>query len=814
MFTFLNRSRSIKMILFFTLIILLNSTQITAQPFSMHAMSEVPTAGQPPMVLLIWDDVENIDGFDIYRKTSLSANYPSQALNSSPIQMMTDCNDIQAIIPVDSEEWNDLANVLAADTVLTPYWDRSIDESENPFDPCDISTIQRDTKNWERLQFLARRHYRIAQVIGQAFVDNSVTTGQKYWYELRSISGRTETVLASDVAVVAGVTTALPAPKNIKAEAGDNRVLVTWDSVGTAIGYNVYRKKTSGGAYIKVNDAPAMAVITHGLEGDSLPAPVYGFIDYRRWETSGQATHHLVDGVAVDGPVNGTEYRYKVVAINSLEDEGTMSTASKKVTPTDKTPPALPLDLTVKAVGQTLKIYWTKVTHDEAGHYEEGGINGYNVYRSDKQNDTLGTKVNSSLIPQPTTSTVEIIDSSPVIVSKEGEKEFYYRIRVYDANNNKSALSAAAHGHTDDITPPAYVKGVTADGFETYIKLYWKLNTEKDIGSYVIYRSFCHYGKWNNPLDPDKQSTVDTGPFALITEISHSEAKDSANVDPYNRAYFWDRTINSASPVCYAYWIKARDLSQNLSSDLLYPDEPSEIIVCERLREKTPPPAPIVTALQARNDKIRIEWIAPPCQDIGAFHVWRDTSESGSFNHWVGGLKIKVPPTPPVSLSHPYKPSVPCECDSIPLVANKDMTSGSLLDKKLKPKKIYYYKVTSVDQNGNEMLLADAIPYSTFTFKVKCTTVPSITTPIKKMTTDCGLQIQWTPSFDASKHLGFVVFRGPDQNGLFRQISPVLQENKFLDEAVNTGASYWYKVQAFDPEGRPSVQSDPVKGTY
>jgi len=780
----------------------------------MHAMSKFAPERTAPTVLLIWDDMKNIDGYNVYRKTSLDDKYPQSPINSSLIQMMTDCNDIKSIIPMDSEEWKDLKNVLATDTALSPYWERTIDESENPFNPCNIATIKRGTKNWEILQFLARRHHRIAQVIGQAFVDNSVTTDQKYFYELRAVSGRRETILVSDISVVAGKKTELPAPKNITAEAGDNRVLVTWDSVDEAVGYNIYRKKTSGGIFIKVNDAPAMAVITHDLEGDSLPAPVYGFIDYRRWETSGQATYHLVDGMAVDGPVNGTEYRYKVVAINSLDDEGIMSAVSQKVTPEDKTPPGLPVDLKVKAVGQTLKIYWTKVTYDEAGHYEEGGINGYNIYRSDKQNDTLGTKINGSLIPQPAISKVDVIDNSMVIISKVGEKEFYYRIRVYDANNNESALSAAAHGHTDDITPPDDVDNVEADGYETYIKIFWKLNTEKDISSYLIYRSLCHYGKWNNPRNPDKQSKVDTGPFALITEISHSDAQDSANIDSYNRAYFLDRTVPSESPVCYAYWIKARDNSQNLSGDWPYPDEPDEIVVCERLREKTPPPAPIVTALQARNDKIRIEWIAPPCQDIGAFHIWRDTDKNGQFKHWVGGIKIKVPPTPPASLSHPYNPGAPCECDSIPLVAHKDMTSGSLLDKKVKPKKIYYYKVTSVDQNGNEMLLSDAIPYSTFTFKVKCTTLPVITTPVKKKSSDCGLLIQWTPLFDSSNHLGFVVFRGPEQNGFFRQISPVLQENKFLDKKVNDGMSYWYKVQAFDLQGRPSVQSNPEKGTY
>jgi fibronectin type 3 domain-containing protein len=781
-----------------------------AEGFEMIALTE-SAIGRKPMVLLLWDEVADVDGFNIYRKTELLGTYSRKPINSDPISLMTDCEKIKSIITKSSKEWKALSGIpfSAKEKPKDPFLGLRESILRKEFDPCVLSTLTSRSELWEPVQFLARYYYKIGMVLGQAFVDEDVSTGESYWYEIRSVKRGSEMLLASNIHIVAGVSIPLPAPANVHAEAGDSEVLITWDEVNNASGYDVYRKEMPWGAPIRINAAAVMSKITHNLEGDSI-AHVYGFIDFRRWDDeTGWPTTHDVEGNPVAGPINGVDYQYQVSARNSLDQPGDLSSFTSTVTPIDKTPPGLPIDLSVEAVGQTLKITWSRIVLDQLGHYEMDGIKGYNIYRSETQGDTSPQKLNIALIPQPFFTKVEYIDSDPAIQSHFGEKEFYYRIDCTDMNDNIGFMSSAAHGHVDDIYPPDIPVNVSAEGHQEYIRIFWDLNTEPDIGSYVIYRSLCHLGQW---IPPRYQERLDVtcGDFAMIAEITHADAEDSAAV--YGQPFYDDYTVPKESPLCYAYWVKARDNSQNLSGDWPYPSaaELAEI-VCQRLRDETPPPPPIVIAVQARDDAIYLEWIAAPSQDLGYFHVYRSKKETEGYV-WIGGKTVEEPPTLPSSLTAPIEYTAICSCDVIPLVAHEGMNAGSFLDKRADPKIVYWYKVAAVDQNGNQNKLDKSVPYSTFTFKTLGPEKPVIT--VQALSDSCGLEISWTPAFDPSKHLGFIVFRGPTQTGIYRQISQIVQADAFVDSTVNSNVHYWYKVQALDIDGRPSELSLPQKGSY
>jgi fibronectin type 3 domain-containing protein len=174
---------------------------------------------------------------------------------------------------------------------------------------------------------------------------------------------------------------------------------------------------------------------------------------------------------------------------------------------------------------------------------------------------------------------------------------------------------------------------------------------------------------------------------------------------------------------------------------------------------------------------------------------------------------VEEPPATPIVLTIPYTPAAPCDCDEIPLVAHEGMNAGSYTDKGVEPKQIYYYKVLSVDQNGNESKLDEAIPYSTYTFKISGPAQPQIIS-VSSLADSCGLLLQWTPEYDGEEHLGYVVFRSSSQNGIYRQISPLIATSQYNDEDINKGVFYWYKVQSLDPDGRPSRLSDPYKAKF
>ncbi len=786
-----------------------------ADSFQMVAVSDSAGVGIKAMVLLVWTEVKDADGFNLYRKESASAEYPKSPINSTPIRILSDCEAIKAILPIGSEEWVQLSKLIKAGVTGRSSQKSKIPEAMRikSYTPCDISSVDKRSEAWRQIQLLAQRYYKVAMLIGQGYIDKPLTTGSTYWYQIKAVRGSREVVLASDIRVVAGVPTLLPAPANVQVMAGDARVMITWDSVANAIGYDVFRRRVPGLLPpIKVNEGVVTTLLTHDLNGDTIAAPRYGMVDFQRYNEAGYPTTHEVDGVAVSGPSNGLQYQYQVSARNLLGTPGMRSAFSATVKPEDKTPPGLPTDLKVEAVGQKLKITWSQVTLDQMSHVEVGGIKGYDIYRAESVSEIPTTRLNPAIIPQPSlpSQQVEYVDSDPAIISRYGEKEYYYRIRCYDMNNNAGAISAAASGHVPDIYPPDPPKNVAAEGRRNYIRIFWELNSEPDIESYRIYRSLCHNGHWLPP-EEEKRTGVDCGPFVLISEITHLAAQDSAA--KYGRPCFNDLTVPAGSPICYAYWVKAKDKSQNQSGSWPNPHPVNEKTVCQRLRDETPPPTPIVSALQARDEKIYIEWIAAPCQDLGAFHIYRSEQENGTYR-WIGGVSVEEPPASPVYLSAPYRPTTPCGCDSIPLVPHEGMKAGSFIDKTALSNTIYWYRVTSVDQNGNELDPQQSVPYSTFTFKAVGDAKPVIKLPINKVTSGCGLELQWTPVFDASEHMGFVVFRSNSETGVYRQISPIIKANSYIDTAINAKVTYWYKVQAYDSLGRPSQLSAAASAVF
>jgi len=816
------------------------------QDFKMEAWSK-SGLGRAPMVLLTWPQNTRVQAFNLYRRTAAETAYGEKPVNSAPIAVLRDCDEIKTIIPATSEEWKEISTVLQTDSgsggggirdeghpfqndVKDPKKQKQLKtaiQSETRFavmpspirirrflgfDPCQLYTVRPDSRNGELLQMLARRFYKIAQVIGQAYVDDAVTIGTTYYYEIRGLRDGREEILASNVRVVAGTDTPLPAPLNVQAIAGDSRVMVSWDSVASTTGYDVFRRTMPAGSWIKVNAEPVMVKMTADLNNDSLAVPVYGLIDYRRWdEATGLPDTHEVDGAAVDGPANKTTYRYRVSARNALGTPGTPSAETASVTPTDQTRPGLPMDLKAESVGQDLKLSWSKVTLDELGRIEEDGVKGYDLYRCASQTDTAGTKINTSLILQPAlVTTVAYTDVNPAGGIHYGDAQFFYRLRSHDNHSHVSVFSATATGIVPDIFPPDPPKNVAAEGFQHYIRVCWTPNSEPDLESYMLYRSLCNYGRWTPP-DQERKTGVNCGPFVLITEMTKKEAEDS--LARYGKICFNDASVPAASPLCYAYWVKAKDKSQNESGQWPYPNLTAETVVCQRLLDETPPPLPIVSGMQAQDNAIKIDWISAPIQDLGAFHVYRAEKEGDPYI-WVGGMTVVKPPAVSTPLTTPFKPAKPCGCDSIPLVAHSGMKSGSFIDKKVEAKKIYWYKVTSVDQNGNDAKPDSAVPYSTFTFRSAGPAQPVITSPIGKSSGHCGLEIKWTPAFSATTHMGFIVFRSGTEAGPYYQLGAMLKTNAFIDSMINAKNVYWYKIQAFDFRGRPSALSLPQQGRY
>jgi hypothetical protein len=312
----------------------------------------------------------------------------------------------------------------------------------------------------------------------------------------------------------------------------------------------------------------------------------------------------------------------------------------------------------------------------------------------------------------------------------------------------------------------------------------------------------------NNP--PGKKPKDCGGTFKLVGALTQSDAEARATGGV---TYFDDHTVPSGDPTCWAYLVKQQDLAQNLSGNFPIPDVSVETIVCQRLRDRTPPPPGIISGLFALDSAIRVDFIGQPVQDIAAYHVYRsDNGEHGTYN-WVGGMTVEPPPGIGVVLTSPYVAPPLVGCSSIPLKSNPYMSAGTFIDKKTEPKHIYWYKVLGVDQNGNESPVDSATAISTFTFTSKREAAPDILS-ITATEDTCSLMLNWSPGYDASSMIGFIVFRSTNHDGPYYQLDNVIKGNSFANNSVARNVLYWYRIAILKKDGSLTRLSEPKSAIH
>lgn len=791
-------------------------------------------ATRPPpdlKVLLLWA-ADTSSGspvrYNIFRKPAASTAYPVTPLNSAPISPVSDTMQFKAIIPRGSDDWNFISYALA-DSV----------GGRNPVQPLlnvfAITSFPQGSRNWQRVQMLVAVKPSVAQVMGQAYTDLSVVNGTAYKYKIfRVNSGGTQlpSTGANEITITAGVPGAIPVPAGVRIVVGDARLQILWTKPSAHYsGFNVYRSPTSIGPFRPVNDVSYSADLSRDIDSVALSPVANGFTDYEHWDTAGNPLPRTAPGnpIPFTGPANLVTYWYKVAHTDILGNAGPLSGVVSG-SPVDKTPPATPQDIFVEAVesNSSFRVRWSKARLDIDGHREN--VVSYNIYRYARpDNPSLGAAAVLPRIHQPGP-----LDSTRVLVKDDStlglrsactDSTLYFRVEAVDSSGNVSRRSIAVGAALKDTTRPAVVKGTAAEGYDDYIRVKWTLNTDCGVDAYLIYRSLCDRGKWypcpakfsngriydatGAPASNNGKRGDCGGPFALVGVVPASLAKALGG----GSAYFDDHSVPPGSPLCYAYLVKAQDHSQNISGTLPVPTVPPEIIVCQRLRDRTPPEPAIIAGLFARDSAIQVDYIGPPVQDIAAYHIYRsDTDQFGTYV-WVGGMTVVPPPGTGVPLSAPYPAPPHVNCDSIPLVSNPYMSAGTFFDRHVDRKHIYWYKVLGVDRAGNQSLPDSALAISTFTFASGREIPPQIVS-VTATDNPCALTLNWTPAFDTTLVKGFLVFRSTNPAGQYYQLEGLQKSNTFADPSVVRNTAYFYRVVALRHDGMLTAMSDPKSGVH
>ena len=808
--------------------------------FKMFATSaKIDRQGQT-YIVLHWKKLSDVVGFNLYRKRSGEPSYPPTPLNGNKmISSVTNCDELKAIIPEETKEWKIMEAAFAAaakksqepsildknvllskDTnILNPaqgIGKIKLDWRDRP-DLCNI--FQRGLSQAEKAIFdmLAITNLKFSLARGLCYIDDEVLALEEYEYALGAVDSHgNERILAKDIYVRAGTYTLPPSPKNFSVSAGDSMVLCMWDRMESDYAYSVSRSTNISGTYSIVTEEPIVFDIEHDLEGNEIRHPKPGYLDFQRWDDDGNPVTHTVNGIDIEGPKNYAKYFYKVACRDILGRIGTWSSPRSAI-PEDTTPPSTPTDfrIDVSPGSTSLRLYWKKVIRDIKGHREQESLQEYIIYRAENLEDlenieSLSSYMVASITADPTDTTnltISWIDSSSILIQTYGEKDFFYRIGCKDARDNLSVPSATISGRIPDSDPPGPTAVIDSEGHSDHINVFWMPNIEPDLAGYQIYRSICHQGEPYQPeVEIDRKKVKLGCDFILIGQVLLEDAKTMLEAD--GKIYFEDHSVPEGSPICYSYWIRAFDESRNLyEGDNNCPEEGEYI--CQKLREEIPPPAPVISGLKAQNNSVLLEWMSPPVQDLRCFHIYRSTSED-SVPNFVACVFLDGSP----SSQTKWEGIENLSCADIPAEPDPTSSKCSFVDNNLNPNQVYWYRISALDWLGNESeknQIRKIPAISTFTYTKDLPVTPVVHPAPQILQPGCDRIIQWSPTFSLTEHKGFLVFRSKSSHGPFRQVSPIVQGNKFTDNSAIEGKTYWYRVQAIDKRGRLSEPSKPVE---
>jgi hypothetical protein len=770
-------------------------------------------------VVLRWEAVDGVEGYNVYRSIADTPRRASRPINgATPIAVPSSAHKLQTVVRKGAPEWDALARGFTASAGGAGAVELA--------DPAASFARGLTEREFHLVRATAQANLAMGHVAGLAYTDRRVKPDEHYLYELRGeLPDGTERLLAIDVPVWAGHFILPDPPSGVVTQAGDRRALVLWNRNPYAATFVVQRASSPGGPFQQVNPKPVAFDMDADLDGTPLPTPQPGFLDLGAWDANGLPTGHPVESVSVYGPDNGMTYWYRVASRDTLDRTGAWS-AAVPATPVRSLRPMAPDDLQVSpnTAADGLVVTWRKVTRNVENHQLPDSTQTNFLYRAATREEleditALAPHLVATLGSNPqdaTTPLVSWIDVDPILVPPYGAKPFFYRVRVADPFGNESAPSAVISGTVPDTSPPGPTDLVGVVGAADNIRVEWKPNAEPDVAGYQIYRGVCDRGFIYLPgvtHTKDKEGTVTTHgesryhcDMTLVGDVPLGDANALYAADGY--VWFEDFSVPEGSPLCYGYWVRAYDQAGNLYAENDGCPKPGEYR-CGRLREKTPPQVPVMTGLRARNNAVFVEWMSSPVQDLRAFHVYRSHAEFDPPKF------LACVFTDGTVSSVPWTGLVP-SCDDVPAVPDPVAARGSYFDTTAEPHHVYWYRVSALDWLGNESegsRLDDIPSSSTFTYTTTLPVTPLVLPPTPPVAAGCGLDVSWNPPFDPLALQGFVVFRAAS-SGSYRQVSGIVATNIFTDSSARRGIDYLYCVQSIDHTGLLSQPSIPVLHRY
>ncbi len=238
----------------------------------------------------------------------------------------------------------------------------------------------------------------------------------------------------------------------------------------------------------------------------------------------------------------------------------------------DVTAPAAPAGATAAGVADGVQLNW--------GASSATDLAGYSVYRATSE-------------AGPYTEVASGITSPAYLDTAAAErKTTYYHISATDKAGNESAHSAAISAVRPDVTAPAVPGDVAATGVAAGVQLNWAAATEGDLAGYRVYRSATASGGYVRLTD------------RLLSEPAYLDTTATERAVSYYKITAVDGTGNESV--------------RSLAVDAIRPDV-------------TAPVALSGVAATGVAAGVQLNWAPAAEDDVAGYVVYRSASAEGSY---------------------------------------------------------------------------------------------------------------------------------------------------------------------------------------
>ncbi len=342
--------------------------------------------------------------------------------------------------PVKKGDYKMTEQMLMADTSLKRYI--AIANEVKPNDVKGFLSVFLILKTLENNDY--------AKYCGIMYEDATVVSGETYSYEVFELKNGQEQLVEKSADLKAIPHTALAAPEEFSAIAGDSEVAIHWKPEPKRYwGINVYRKTESEAAFTLANKRPLMVSEIPKEDGSR------GYPDVFFNEKELQ---------------NGGTYTYRIQGIDYFA-RPTGYSKEIAVTPKDKTPPIAPNAVRTDVGLLDISLSWLQDN-------QSPDMKGYNIYRQ-KGRKGENLRLTKKLLPIAQRNYLDTVPEPGVYI---------YHVVSVDSSGNEGR-SFPAVGEVLDIFPPAKPTGLLVVADTGRFILSWNPNTEKDLMGYRIYRT-------------------------------------------------------------------------------------------------------------------------------------------------------------------------------------------------------------------------------------------------------------------------------------------------------------------------------------